>query len=218
MPSFHKESYAIFYENLKKIHCLLEFNQSKKNRSKDGKVWYKLMENAIYRKAMGNLRHRIDVKLVNNEKDYLKYISKPSYMSRKIFDSNLGTIRKSKLTLKINKAAYIGMCILKLSKVSIHEFYYDYIKNKYDNRSKLLFTETDSLMYEMFDFRNYSTKSKYCDDSNKLIIGKMEDKTQSAAIEEFVGLNPKTYSFLVDNNKYKKVKGVNIIVATISDH
>ena len=139
-------------------------------------------------------------------------------MSRKIFDSNLGTIRKSKLTLKINKAAYIGMCILKLSKVSIHEFYYDYIKNKYDNRSKLLFTETDSLMYEMFDFRNYSTKSKYCDDSNKLIIGKMEDKTQSAAIEEFVGLNPKTYSFLVDNNKYKKVKGVNIIVATISHH
>ena len=173
------------------------------------------MENAIYRKAMGNLRHRIDVKLVNNKKDYLKCISKRSYMSRKIFDSNLGMIRKSKLTLKLNKAAYIGMCILKLSKVSMHEFYYDYIRNKYDNRSKLLFTDTDSLMY---DFRNYSTKSKYCDDSNKSVIGKIEDKTQSAAIEEFVGLKPKTYSFLVDNNKYKKVKGVNIIVATISHH
>ena len=67
------------------------------------------------------------------------------------------------------------MCILKLNKVLMYEFHYDYIKNKYDNRSKLLFTDTDSLMYEVktedihedfnndeeiLDFSNYSTKSK----------------------------------------------------------
>ena len=60
---------------------------------------------------MENLRNRIDVKLVNNEKDYLKCISKPSYMPRKIFDNNLVAIRKNKLALKLNKTASIAMCI-----------------------------------------------------------------------------------------------------------
>ena len=97
---------------------------------------------------MENLRKRTDVKLVNNEKDYLKCTSKPSFISHKIFDNNLLVICKSKLALKPNKPAYIGMCILDLSKVLMCEFHYDYIKNRYDNKSKLLFTGTDSLMYE----------------------------------------------------------------------
>ena len=95
------------------------------------------------------------------------------------------------------------MRILELSKVLMYEFHYNYIKNEYDNKSKLLFTDTDSLMYEiktvdvhedfssnkeMFDFSNYSTKSKYYDNSNKLVIGKMKDETRGAVIEEFVGL------------------------------
>ena len=56
-------------------------------------------------------------------------------MSHKIFDNNLVTIRKSKLALKLNKPAYIGICILELSKVLIYEFHYDCIKIKYDNNS-----------------------------------------------------------------------------------
>ena len=93
---------------------------------------------------MENLRKRINVKLVNNEKDYLKCTSKPSYMSQKIFDNNLIAIRKSKLALKLNKPAYIGMGILELSKVLIYEFHYHYIKNIYNNKSELLFTDIDS--------------------------------------------------------------------------
>ena len=61
---------------------------------------------------MKNLRNRIDVKLVNNEKDYLQCTSKPSYMSRKIIDNNLLAICKSKLALKLTKPAYTGMYIL----------------------------------------------------------------------------------------------------------
>ena len=76
---------------------------------------------------MENLRSRIDVILENNEKDYLKCSSKPSYMSQKIFDNNLVAIRKSKVALKLNKPAYIGMCILELSKILMYEFHYDYI-------------------------------------------------------------------------------------------
>ena len=127
-------------------------------------------------------------------------------MSYKTFDNNLVAIRKSKLALKLNKPTYIGICILDLCKVLMYEFYYDYIRNKYDNKSKLLFTDTDSLMNEirtedvhddfcsnkeMFDFSNYWTKSKCYDDSNKLVIGKMKDETGSVAIEEFGNIKKK---------------------------
>ena len=105
---FDKEKYVIHYENLKlylrlglklkKIHCILEFNQSQwlkpyiefntqkkieaeKNNDRDGKALYKLMNNAIYGKAIENLRNKIDVKLVNNKKDYLKCTSKPSFVA-----------------------------------------------------------------------------------------------------------------------------------------
>ena len=57
---------------------------------------------------------------------------------------------------------------------------------------------------QMFGFSNYSTKSKYYDNSNKLNIGKMKDETWGVAIEEYVGLKPKMYSFLVDNIKKEK--------------
>ena len=70
-------------------------------------------------------------------------------MSHKLFGNNLVAICKSKATLKLNKPAYIGMCILKLSKVLMYEFHYDYIKNKYHNKSKLSFTDINSLMYEI---------------------------------------------------------------------
>ena len=114
------------------------------------------------------------------------------------------------------------MCILELSKVLMCEFHHNYIKNICNYKSKLLFTDTDSLMYEiktddfyedfscnkeMFDFSNYSTKSKYDDDSNKLVIRKMKDETDGVASEEFLGLKAKMYPSLVDDNsKQKKQK------------
>ena len=109
--------------------------RSRKNKGKDRKALYKLMNNAIYRKAMENMRNRIDVKLVNNEKCYLKYTSNPSYISHKIFGNNLFVIRNTKVALKLKKPAFTGMCIKKLSKILLHEFLYDYIKIIYDNKS-----------------------------------------------------------------------------------
>ena len=111
-----------------------------------------------------------------------------------------------------------------LSKVLIYEFHYDFIKNKYSNNSRLLFTDTDSLMYEIktedvfeddskdketVDFSNYSPKSKYYDDSNKLVVGQMEDES-GVTIKELFGLKPKRYSNLLnDNIEHTKATGVN---------
>ena len=141
------------------------------------------------------------------------------YMTQNICNE-LVAICKNKVTLMLNKTAFIGMCILEFSKVLMYEFHYDYIKNKYGNNSRLLFTDTDSLMdeiktedvykdfsndKEIFDFSDYSTKSKYYDNSNKLVVGKMKDKTAGVAIEEFVGLKPKIYLCLVnDNSEHEK--------------
>ena len=76
---------------------------------------------------MKNLRNRMYVKLVNNEKDYLKWTSKSSYMSHKIFDHDLVAICKTKVTLTLNNPAYITICILDLNKVLMCKFHYDYM-------------------------------------------------------------------------------------------
>ena len=93
-------------------------------------------------KTMENMRKRISRRLVGNEKDYLKWTSKLSYMSLKIIDNDLIAIHKSKVTLTFNKLAYIGVCILDLSKVLMYKFHYDYIL-------RLSFNYTDSVTYEI---------------------------------------------------------------------
>ena len=122
-------------------------NRSRKNGDKDGKALYKLMNNVVYGERMKNWRNRINLKLVNNKKAYLKWTPKPSYMSHKIFDNDFVAIRKNKVTTTLKKPAYIEMCILELNKVSMYEFHYGYIKTKCGNNSRLLFTDTDSWIY-----------------------------------------------------------------------
>ena len=70
-------------------------------------------------------------------------------MLRKVFENDFVMTGKNKITLTLNKPAYIWMLILELRKVLMYEFHYDYIKNKYGDNSKLLFTCSDSLMYEI---------------------------------------------------------------------
>ena len=93
------------------------------------------MSKAVCGKTMENLRNRIDVRLVSNEKDYLKWTSKPSFMSQTMFDIDLVTICKSKVILTLSKPAYVGMYILEMSKALMYEFHCDYNKNEYGNNS-----------------------------------------------------------------------------------
>ena len=111
------------------------------------KDFFKLMINSVYGKTMENLRKRISVRLVTNEKDFLKYTSRPSHITHKIFDKNFAAVHEIKPVLILNKPIYVGFTVLELSKWLMYDFHYNFIKKYFD--AELLFTDTCSLAYEI---------------------------------------------------------------------
>ena len=244
-----KEKYVLHYRNLQlyidlglkvtKVHRVLEFNQSpwlkqyidfntekRKNAKNDfEKDFFKLMNNSVFGKTMENLRKRVDVRLVSDENKLFKLTSKSTYVSSKIINENLVAVHKIKETLTLNRPAYVGMCILDLSKTLMYDFHYNYIKKKYGDKATLLFTDTDSLTYEIeaedvyqdfwndknkFDSSDCPESSPYFDKTNKKVIGKFKDEAAGVPICEFVGLRSKMYSYMKDDQKGgKTAKGIN---------
>ena len=221
-----------------KVYQVLEFNQSawlkqyidfntqKRTNAINAfeKDFFKLMNNSVFGKTMENIRKRVDVRLVTDEKKLLKMAAKPTYVSSKIFNENLVAVHKIKETLSLNRPAYVGMCILDLSKTLMYDFHYNYIKQQYGNKARLLFTDTDSLTYEIdakdvyqdfwndkdkFDNSDYPESSPYFDKTNKKVIGKFKDEAAGVPICEFIGLRSKMYSYIKDNTKGgKTAKGI----------
>ena len=166
-----KKKYVVHYKHLQlyvllgikvvKIHKVLKFNQSdwlgefahfntmKRMRASNDfeKDFFKLMINCVYGKTMENLRKRVNVKIVNNGSDYVKCVSRPTFVSQKIIDKNLVAIHRVKPVLTLNKSIYVGFCVFELSKLFMYDFHYNYFKVNYD--VKLLFTDPDSLVYEV---------------------------------------------------------------------
>ena len=162
------------------------------------------MINSVYSKTMENLRKKTNVRLVNNEKNFLKYTSRPTHITHKIFGKNYAAIHEIKPVLTLNKPIYVGFTVLDLSKWKMYDFHYNFIKKNFD--AELLFTDTDSLTYEikskdvyeeffkhkhLFDFSNYPKYLKLFDQANKKVIGKMKDESEGKIIGEFVGLKSK---------------------------
>ena len=107
------------------------------------KDFFKLMISSVYEKTMENSRKRISVKLVNNAENFLKYTSKPTYITHKIFGENYAAIHRIKPVLILNRPIYVGFTVLDLSKQEMHDFHYNFIKTNFD--AELLFTDTDSV-------------------------------------------------------------------------
>ena len=105
------------------------------------------MIHSVYGKTIENLQKRINVRLVNNEKGFLKYTSRPTHITHKIFDKNYAAIHKIKSVLTLNKPIDVGFTVLELSKWLMYDFHYNFIKKLFD--AALLFTDTDSLTYEI---------------------------------------------------------------------
>ena len=240
----NKSKYVVHYKHLQlylslgkkssKVHKILRFKQSdwlkkyidfntdkRKNAANSfEKDFFKLMNNSVFCKTMVNLRKIISVKLVNNTKDYVRSISKPSFVSQKRISNIFVAIHEIKPVLILNKPVYVGFSILGLSKYFMYEIHYKYIKSKFD--AKLLFTDTDSSLYEiktediyenfcqdknLFDFSDYPLNSKFFDSVSEKVLGKMKDEFKGKIINGFVGLKSKMYSLIsVDDEKLQKQK------------
>ena len=149
------------------------------------------MNNSVFGNAMENNRKIVDERLVTDQKKLSKLVSKPTYVNSKIFNEDLVAVHKIKETLTLDRPAYVGMCILDLSKTLMYDFHYNYITEKYGSRAKLLFSDTDSLTYEIqakdvhkdfwedrekFDSSDYAKDNPYFDVTNKKVIGKFKDE------------------------------------------
>ena len=167
----NKTKYVLHYRNLQlylllgmkliKIHRMLKFKQSnwmkkhidfntekRKNATNDfEKDFFKLMINSVYGKTVENLRKRINVRFVSNEKYFFKYTSRPTYVTHKRFDDDYAAIHEIKPVLMLNKPIYVGFTVLELSKWMMYDFHYNFIKKNFN--AELLLTDTDSLIYEI---------------------------------------------------------------------
>ena len=174
IPNLHnKERYTIHHENLKyylekglvltKIHRGITFEESNwmesyislntKLRAQATndfeKEFFKLMNNAVYGKTLENVRNHVDVKLVTSKEEAKKWICKPNFSRFTIYNKHFAAIHMLKKKVVQNKPRYVGFTVLELSKLHMYNFHYNYIIPKYGDRAKLLFTDTDSLMYEI---------------------------------------------------------------------
>ena len=244
---FNKKKYVAHINTLKqalnhglkfkKIHRVIEFNQEawlkpcidmntelrKLARNNFEKDLFKLMKNSVFGKTMENIRKRKDIKLVTTDKKS-KLVSEPNYHTINLISEDLSIIEMKKTKVKPNKAIYLGLSILEISKTLMYEFWYDYMKPKYNNDVKLCCMDTDNFIMNIktndfykdiandvenrFDTSNYEVNRPLPTGKNKKIIGLMKDELGGKIITEFVTLRTKTYSFLTDDGKEdKKAKG-----------
>ena len=145
---------------LKKVHRVIEFEQEawlkeyidvntelrKKATNYFEKDFFKLMNNAVFGKTMENVRKHRDIKLVKSNKKRNKLVSEPNFHTMKLIDNNLAIIEMKKVKVKMNKPIYLGLSILDISKITMYEFWYDYVKNKYQDKPRLCYMDTDSFV------------------------------------------------------------------------
>ena len=173
---------------------------------------------------MENIRKHRDIKLVTTDRKRSKLVSEPNYYAINLISEDLSIIEMKKTKVKMNKPIYLGLSILEISKILMYEFWYDYMKSKYNGNVRLCYMDTDSFIMNIktndfykditndvenkFDTSNYEVNRHLPRGKNKKIISLMKDKLGGKIITEFVTLRPKTYSFLTDDGKEdKKAKG-----------
>ena len=183
---------------------------------------FKLMNNSVFGKTMENVRKHKDIKLVTTDRNRSKLVSEPNYHTINLISEDSSIIEMKKTKVKMNKPIYLGLSILEISKTLTYEFWYDYIKPKYNDNVRLCYMDTDSFIMNIktndfykdiandvenrFDTSNYEVNRLLPTGKNKKIIGLMKDELGGKIITEFV--RPKTYSFLTDDGKEdKKAKG-----------
>lgn len=244
----------------KKIHRILIFNQSTwlksyidlnsqmRAQAKNSfeKDFFKLMNNSIFGKTIENVENRVDVRFCNSwncERTSTKskyglerYISKPNFHSATIFSEDLVAVQLNKTKIVYDKPIYTGFAVLELSKYVMYSFHYDYMLPKYGDNMKLLYTDTDSFIYDIktedfyqdikpdleakFDTSDFPKDNVYSLPLvNKKVVGMMKDENNGRIVKEFIALRSKMYAYILNGDDegegnicIKKNKGVNAAV------
>ena len=118
------------------------------------------MNNAVFGKTMENIRKHRDIKLVTTDKKRSKLVSGPNYHTMNYISKDLSITEMNKTKVKMNKPIYLGLSILDISKTLMYEFWYDYMKPKYNDNVKLCYMDTDSFIM------NIKTEDFYKDIAN----------------------------------------------------
>src|SRR5258708_24436434 len=171
-----------------------------------------MMSNSIFGKSCESLRKREDVRLVTNPMQAKRLIAKPTFEKFRIVSDNLTIVKMQKESVYWNRPTYLGFVILDLSKLHMYKFHYDHMIARYGYDAKLLFTDTDSLCYELTTEDAYADMRPHLDHfdtsdypegekgfnlrcvKNAKTVGKFKDECSGKVAVEFVGLRPKMYS------------------------
>ena len=180
---FNKKKYVAHINTLKqalnqglkleKIHRVIEFNQEawlkpyidmntelrKEAKNDFEKDLFKLMNNSVFGKTTENIRKHRDIKLVKTDKKRSKLVSEPNYHTINLISEDLSIIEMKKSKVKMNKPIYLGLSILEISKTLTYEFWYDYMKPKYNNDVKLCYMDTDSFIMNINEFLTLRPKT-----------------------------------------------------------
>ena len=204
----------------------IDFNTNKRKQAINDfeKDLFKLMNNAVFGKTMEDVRSHMDFELVDDIKRLEKCLNNPTMKNRHFINDTLIGVEKIKSVVRLNKPIYVGMAILDLSKLHMYRFYYDVLKEKYNDKIKLAYTDTDSFVIHVetddlykdlkqinnhMDFSDYPKHYDNFDISNKKVLGKFKDEVNGKIIKEYIGLKPKMYAMDVQHDDEKKTaKGV----------
>ena len=196
--------------------------KERKAKNEFEKDFFKPMNNSVFGKTMENVRKHRDNKLVTTDEKRSKLVSEPNYHTTKRFSENLLAIEMKKTKVKMNKPVYLGMSILDISKTLMYKFWYDYIKPKYEDRAKLCYTDTDSLVIHIitedvfadisddverwFDTSNYDENDKrpLPIGKNKKELGFFKDELGGKIMIEICEFRSKTWAYKMDDGSEKK--------------
>ena len=204
-------------------YVLFNANMRKNSKNTFEKNLFKFFVNAVFGKTIEQVRSRRRIVIANTHDQVMRYIKSPLVKTFDILEENLAIFELYSGIVYLNKPVYVGVTILDLSKLFLYEFHYKF-KEYFNEEVKLLFTDTDSLAYEVKtddifkDFENFKDIMDFSDypkdhflysEKNKKKIGCMKDEGNSKIFSHFIGLAPKLYSFIGKDINKNAVKGVN---------